>query len=63
MTDSDKKLSDETPEKKPLNISDLAMNPMRVGMDRWADDKKRRGLTDDAKPKKRHWWSRKQPKE
>ncbi len=27
MPDSDKKLTDETPEKKPLNISDLAMNP------------------------------------
>ncbi|WP_159459283.1 hypothetical protein [Secundilactobacillus mixtipabuli] len=40
--------------KNPLNLNDLASNPMRVGMERLQQEKK-------AQPKrqKKHWWSRK----
>ncbi|MFC6255108.1 hypothetical protein ACFP1H_11005 [Secundilactobacillus hailunensis] len=42
-----------TPAKTPLNLNDLASNPMRVGMARLGKRKR-----PQAKSKKKHWWSR-----
>lgn len=44
----------EAQKKSPLNLNDLASNPMRVGMARLTKQEKT-----DSKSKKRHWWSRK----
>lgn len=56
MTESKKNDSQDelTPAKKPLNLNDLASNPMRVGMERLAQEKKVQ-----TKQHKKHWWSRK----
>ncbi|WP_180245639.1 hypothetical protein [Secundilactobacillus silagincola] len=56
MTESQKNdTPDEpAPAKKPLNLNDLASNPMRVGMERMAQEKK-----SQTKQQKKHWWSRK----
>ncbi|MCH5462345.1 hypothetical protein HC026_04445 [Lactobacillus sp. LC28-10] len=46
--------SDENqPKQTPLNLNDLASNPMRVGMARLGKDKRPKS----AQPKK-HWWTR-----
>ncbi|MTV82064.1 hypothetical protein [Secundilactobacillus folii] len=54
MTDSDIQHTKDDADKKqpPLNLNDLAANPMRVGMERLARRKPA------LKSKKRHWWSK-----
>lgn len=56
MTDTQKNDRPDEPElkKPPLNLNELAANPMRVGMARLGKDKQ-----SQLKRQKKHWWSRK----
>lgn len=58
MAESKKQVPDEASSKpkQPLNLNDLASNPMRVGMARLS--KQAKGDLKQKKSKKKHWWSR-----
>ncbi|WP_179211622.1 hypothetical protein [Secundilactobacillus pentosiphilus] len=56
MTDTQKHDHPDEPDlkKTPLNLNELAANPMRVGMARLG-----KGKQPQSKQPKKHWWSRK----
>ncbi|WP_203649917.1 hypothetical protein [Secundilactobacillus yichangensis] len=56
MSDSNKQDKSAEPDsvKTPLNLNDLASNPMRVGMARLGKPEH-----SQSKQPKKHWWSRK----